>query len=171
MTTNGRQRKVMLTVHVASSVGWIGAVASFLALAITGLTSTDMQMVRSAYLAMELTGWMVIVPFSIASLLSGLVQSLGTTWGLFRHYWVIFKLAINLVASFLLVLHMQPVGQIAKAAAHAALTSTDLRGIRIQVAFDAGAAGLVLLVAAVLGIYKPQGLTPHGWRKRFEAGR
>lgn len=84
-------RKFALTAHVTSSVGWLGAVAGFLALAVAGLTSHDAQKVRAAYLAMELTGWFVIVPLSIASPLTGLVQSLGSTWGLFRHYWVLIK--------------------------------------------------------------------------------
>lgn len=55
-------RKFALTAHVTSSVGWLGAVAVFLALAIAGLTSKDAQMVRAAYLAMELTTRFVIVP-------------------------------------------------------------------------------------------------------------
>jgi hypothetical protein len=87
-----RLRKFTLTAHVAFSVGWLGAVAGFLALAVAGLTSQDAQTVRAAYLAMELTAWFVIAPLSLASLLTGLVQSLGTTWGLFRHYWVVAKL-------------------------------------------------------------------------------
>lgn len=58
-----------------------------MALAVSGLTSADVQTVRAAYLAMDLIGWFVIVPLSLASLLTGLVQSLGTRWGLFRHYW------------------------------------------------------------------------------------
>jgi hypothetical protein len=58
-------RKLALTAHVTSSVGWLGAVAGFLALAVAGLTSEDAQMVRAAYLAMELTGWFVIVPLRI----------------------------------------------------------------------------------------------------------
>ena len=47
-------RKVALTAHVTSSIGWFGAVAGFLALALVGLTSQDAQLVRAAYLAMEL---------------------------------------------------------------------------------------------------------------------
>lgn len=34
-------RKLNLTAHITSSVGWLGAVASFLALSIAGLTSTN----------------------------------------------------------------------------------------------------------------------------------
>ena len=98
MTMTPRLRKLALTAHVTSSVGWLGAVAGFLAVAVVGLTSRDAQTVRGAYLVMEPAAWFVLVPFAFASLVSGLVQSLGTTWGLFRHYWVLFKLLINAVA-------------------------------------------------------------------------
>jgi hypothetical protein len=100
-------RKVALTAHVTSSVGWLGAVATFLALALAGLISKDAQLVRAAYLMMELTGWFVLVPLSLASLLTGLVQALGTPWGLFRHYWVLFKLLITVLATVVLLLYMQ----------------------------------------------------------------
>jgi len=73
-------RKLVLTAHVTTSVGVVGAVASFLALSIAGLLSAEAQMARAAYLAMELTAWFVIVPLVGASLLSGLIQSLGTKW-------------------------------------------------------------------------------------------
>ena len=161
-----RLRKLALTAHVTSSVGWLGAVAGFLALAVAGLTSPDAQTVRAAYLAMELTGWYVILPFSLASLLTGLVQSLGTTWGLFRHYWVLIKLLMSVVATVLLLVHLPPTSRVARAAAEATLSGDDLRGVRIQLVADAGAAVLVLLVATALSVYKPRGLTPHGWRKQ-----
>src|SRR5215207_577011 len=94
-----RLRKFTLTAHVAFSVGWLGAVAGFLALAIAGLTSQDAQKVRAAYLAMELIARFVIVPLNLASLLTGLVQSLGTKWGLFRHYWILVKLLITILST------------------------------------------------------------------------
>ncbi|MGH8933676.1 MAG: hypothetical protein ACRDZO_24355 [Egibacteraceae bacterium] len=90
MTMTPRLRKFALTAHATSSVGWLGAVVVFLALAVVGLTSQDAQTVRGAYLVMEPAAWFVL-PLAIASLLTGLVSSLGTTWGLFRHYWVLFK--------------------------------------------------------------------------------
>ena len=155
-------RKLALTAHVTSSVGWLGAVAGFLALAVSGLTSQDAQMVRAAYLAMELTGWLVIVPLSLASLLTGLVQALGTVWGLFRHYWVVAKLLITVLATIVLLVHMQPIGHIADAVARATLAGGELRGLRIQLVVDAGAALAVLLVATALSVYKPRGMTRYG---------
>ena len=168
MTMTPRLRKFALTAHVTSSVGWLGAVAAFLALAVAGLTSQDAQMVRAAYLAMELTAWFVIVPLSLASLLTGLVQSLGTKWGLFRHYWVLVKLLITILATIVLLMHMQPISLMAGAAAETTLSSADLREPRIQLVVAAGAALLVLLVATTLAVYKPRGMTPYGWRKQHE---
>ncbi|MBZ9638092.1 hypothetical protein [Streptomyces sp. PSKA30] len=163
-----RLRKLALTLHVTSSVGWLGAVAAFLALAVAGLTSSSPQTVRGAYLGMDVVGWYVIVPFSVASLLTGLVQSLGTVWGLLRHYWVIAKLLITVGATVLLLVHMQPVGHLAEAAARAALAGGELEGMRIQLIADAAAALLVLLTAAALSVFKPRGVTRYGRRHQRE---
>src|SRR5262245_23907885 len=107
MTMKPNVRKFALTAHVISSVGWLGAVAAFLALAVAGLTNQDAQMVRAAYLAMELITWFIIVPSALASLLTGLVVSLGSALGLFRHYWVVAKLLITIIATILLLMHTQ----------------------------------------------------------------
>jgi hypothetical protein len=157
-------RKLVLTSHVASSVGWLGAIASFLALAVAGLTSRDAQVVRAAYLAMEMTAWFVIVPLSFASPLTGIIQSLGTTWGLFRHYWVLIKFLITIPCTLVLLLHIQPIGRLGRVAAETVLSSGDLTRLRIQLVADAGAALLVLLVATTLSVYKPQGMTRYGAR-------
>jgi hypothetical protein len=162
-----RLRKLALTAHVTASVGWLGAVIAFLALSVTGLTGPDPQTVRGAYLVMELTGWAVLVPLSLASLLTGLISSLGSTWGLFRHYWVLFKLAINLVATTVLLLYTQTLDSLADVATATNLSSRELEGLRDpSPTLHAGAALLLLLAATTLAIYKPRGMTPYGQRKQ-----
>lgn len=163
-----RVRKLALTAHVTSSVGWLGAVAVFLALAVTGLTSQNVQTARSAYVAMDVTGWFVIVPLSIASLLTGVVSSLGTTWGLVRYYWVVVKLVITVLATVALLVHMQPVSYIAGIAAGTTWSTDALHGLRTQLVIQSGAAVLALLVATVLSVYKPQGRTRYGRRRQYE---
>ena len=145
--------------------------AGFLALALTGLGSEDAQKVTASYVAMERIGWLVIVPLSVASLVTGLIQALGTSWGLFRHYWVLIKLVITVLATILLLVHMQPTSQLAHAATRGALGSAELRGLRTQLVADAAAALVALLIATVLSIYKPRGVTPYGWRKQQQEGR
>lgn len=158
-------RKFALTAHVIASVGWLGAVAAFLAVALASLTNDDVQLVRAAYRVMELMGWTVIVPFGAASLVTGLVQSLGTPWGLFRHWWVVLKLLLTALALLVLLVHLQPIDFMADIAAKATLAPHDHRAVRIQLVFDAGAALLVLLVNTTLSVYKPRGLTRYGQRR------
>jgi hypothetical protein len=160
-------RKFALTVHVVSSVGWLGAVAVFLALSVVGLTSQDTGVVRAVYLAMEPIGWVVLVPLSLASLLTGVLQSLGTKWGLVRHYWVLIKLLINGVATIILLLYMQTLAYLAAIAAES--TGGDVSGLRNpSPVLHAGLGMLLLFGAATLSVYKPRGLTRYGQRRQRE---
>jgi hypothetical protein len=159
-----RVRKLVLTAHVASSVGWLGAVVAFLGLAVVGVTNQDAQTVRGAYLVMEPAAWLVLVPLAFASLLTGLIQSLGTTWGLFRHYWVVFKLLLNLMATIVLLTYMETFAVMAEVAAD---PSADLGMVRnASPGLHASLALLVLVVAVVLAVYKPRGMTRYGRRKQ-----
>src|SRR5712691_5240606 len=131
-------RTFALAAHVTASVSRLGAVAAFLALAVAGLASHDTQMVRAAYLATELITWFVIVPLAFGSLLTGLVLSLGTSWGLFRHYWVLVKFMLTILATVLLLLHTQPIGLLAAVARDITWSSRDVVRLQIQLVGDAG---------------------------------
>jgi hypothetical protein len=162
-------RKFVLTVHLTASVGWIGAAIAYLSLVLAAMTSTDTQVLRAAWIAMALTGWLAIVPLAIASLLTGIVQSLGTKWGLFRHYWVLISFALTILATVVLIQHMQTVSFMADMAAE--MNIADVSSIRDGLGGElvhAGVGLVVLLVIQVLNVYKPQGLTPYGWRKLNE---
>ena len=163
MTMKPRLRKFVFTAHVLSSVGWIGAVVAYLALVVAALTSEDDQRVRAAVLAMELL-YFALVPLALAALLTGVVQALGTTWGLFRHYWVLFKLVLTVLATSVLLLHMPAVNSLADKAGKAGAHLPDAGGELLH----AGVGLLVLLAAAVLAIYKPRGMTRYGQRKQRE---
>ena len=159
-----RVRKFALTAHVISSVGWIGAVVAFLAVAIIGVTSEDDRTVRGAYLVMQPAAWAVLVPLAFASLVTGVVQGLGTTWGLFQHYWVLFKLLITVFATIILLIYMETFRVMASIAGD---STAELGIVRnASPILHAVLALLILLVATVLAIYKPRGLTAYGRRKQ-----
>ena len=161
-------RKLTLTAHIVSAVGWMGATAAFLALALAGLTSKDDRLISSAYVAMKLIGWRVIVPLSLASLLTGLVQSLGTAWGLFRYYWVLLKFVLTVIATGLLLLHMNLATRLADFAAESNMATAHLHGLRLQIMADAAAAVLLLIVNTTLAAFKPRGMTRYGRQKQYE---
>ena len=159
-------RRLTFTTHITSSVGWVGAALAFLALAIIGFTSDDPGKVRGAYLLMAPAAWFVLVPLAHASLLSGIVLSLGTTWGLFRHYWVVLKLGITVFATVILLIYM---GTFREMAGVAADPAADLEAVRNASPIVHAILALVLLVAAtVLGVYKPFGTTALGARRLQE---
>jgi hypothetical protein len=165
MTMAPGLRKLALTVHLTTSVGWIGAVVAYLALGVSAVAGRDAQTVRAAWIAMELTGWYVIVPLALAALLTGLVMALGTPWGLFRHYWVLITLVLTILSTVVLLLHMPSVSSLAAVAREA--DGADLGGLGGDL-LHPGVGLLVLLAIAVLNVYKPRGLTPYGWRKQQE---
>src|ERR687894_2536717 len=113
MTMAPNPRKFALTTHITSSLGFLGAALAYLGLGISAVTSQDAQTVRAAWIAMELTGWYVIVPLAVAALLTGIVMSLGTPWGLFRHYWVLISLGLTVFSIIILLLHMPTVSALA----------------------------------------------------------
>jgi hypothetical protein len=160
-------RKLALTLHLTSSVGWLGAVFVVLGLAFAGLVSGDPESVRAAYIAMDATAWLVLMPLAVASLVTGVVQGLGTHWGLFRHYWVVFKLVINVIASVVLLLYLQTLETLATRSRG----PVGLESLRsASPVLHAGAALSLLLVATVLAVYKPRGLTSYGRRRLNRSG-
>ena len=162
--------KFVLTMHITTSVGWLGAVAAFLVLSIAGVTSHDAEVVRGAYLSMNLIGLYMIVPLSFAALLTGVVQSLATHWGLFRHYWVLMKFLLTIGATALLLMHQ--FSAVAKAARHSSDAAPgvlpEVGQLGTQLLGDASFGLLALLAITTLSVYKPWGRTPYGERKQQE---
>jgi hypothetical protein len=164
-------RKLALTAHIAASVGWLGALIVFFAHALASLISSDEELVRGASLAMGLTAWFVIMPLSLATLVTGLMQALGTAWGLLRHYWVLSKLLLTAVATIVLLLKLEPISHLANVAAQTTFSAAGVRGLQTSLLIHAAGGLLLLLTAVVLAVYKPAGITPYGLRKALAAKR
>lgn len=154
---NSALRKIALTAHVLSSVGWVGAVAAFLALAVAGIWNANARSLQGVYLAMDLTTWYVIVPLAFASLGTGIISSVGTPWDLFRHYWVVIKLIVTVFSTIILMIHMGPIEALASAATRGNLDST-LRSPQEMMVTASAIAAVALIVLTALSVYKPRGV-------------
>src|SRR5918998_6646725 len=156
VTMPPRLRKFALATHITLAVGWIGAVAGYIALDVAAATSQDAKTLRAAYLAMELIAWYVIVPLALASLLTGLVMSLGTKWGLLQHYWVLVSLLLTVIATAVLLVETQTIGYYAAVAADPATFGDGRRALGSTLAHSVGGT-VVLLAILALNVYKPRG--------------
>jgi hypothetical protein len=170
MTMPPALRKFALATHLTCSVGWVGAVAGYLALDVTVATSDDPQLLRAAWIAMGLVVSWAIVPLAFAALLTGLVMALGTKWGLLRHWWVLISFLLTVFATIVLLSEAGVIGHGAAVAADPSTSQDDLRALPSTLPHSVGGLG-VLLVIQVLNVYKPQGLTRYGWRKQREERR
>jgi hypothetical protein len=157
MTMTPKLSKLILTCHILFSIGWLGAVAVFIALAITGIASHDSELARASYLAMEVSSWCIIVPFCLAAFVTGIIQSLGTKWGLFKHYWILTKLILTIVSTIILLVHLKPISELASIARKQEFLNSVIDGWRIRILVDAAAGFLVLATILTISVYKPWG--------------
>lgn len=156
-------RRFALTIHITISVSWIGAGFAYLILGIVAVTTQYTQTIRATWSAMELIGWFAIVPLAVGSLLTGLAMSLGSKWGLARHYWTLISFILTVFATIILLFHMRDVSDLATVAQTA--NSTELVALGGDLAHSS--LGLVtVLIIQILNVYKPRGLTRYGWRKQ-----
>lgn len=157
-------RKLALTLHVISTMIWLGSAAAYIPIAIYVLTNQDVELVQSAIQIMSWIVNFIIVPTAFASLLTGVALSLGTRWGLFRHYWIIFKLLLTVIAVFFLIGYTRGLSEMASIASNVDLSVLQDRE---HIAHTIGGL-VVLIVATVLSVYKPKGMTRYGWRKQLD---
>ena len=150
----------MLAAHVVVSVGWLGVVAAMLVLEIAAATAQEAGTAESAYaLIGDVSSTLVAPPpasFSIAALLTGIVLSLGTRWGLFEHYWILAKLLLTLAVIFSGIFLVDRWIQQA---------SARPEGPASMLLIYTSVAHLLMLGAAtVISVYKPWGKTKRGRR-------
>lgn len=154
-------RRALLVLHIAVSVSWLGLTLGLLALSVTGYTTGSPDMAAVAYRAMKIFGDWLILPVALVSLVSGLVLSLRTAWGLARHRWVYVKFWLTLLTVLLSVFSLRP--GINDLAAEAA-AGTPHPDVNLVVAPAVATATYLFLTA--ISVLKPWGLTRRGSRLR-----
>ena len=162
---NAAVRKLMLTLHLTCSVGWLGTVVAYLTLDLVVAASTDAHAVRSAWTAMGLITFAVLVPFAVASFITGLAMAVGTHWGLFRHWWVLISFVLTLLALVVLMVETRVIAYSAELAADASVPAAEVLALPPTLPHSIGGL-MVLLLVQILNVYKPRGLTPRGWRRQ-----
>lgn len=148
-----RGRTLLLTVHVAVSVGWFGLDGALVALEAVALSTGDSSERAGIAAALTVVVW-VLIPVVVASLGSGLVLALSTPWGLARYWWVLIKCAIAAVLSVTGLLLMLPRLQ--------QIIAGEAEPLRMEVLIGRSIALALLLAATGLSVVKPWGKTPHG---------
>lgn len=120
------RRRAIRTLHVLGAAGNIGATLLTLVLLVSGV---DASVARLCVYAVGL-------PLVLAALVTGVTSALTSPWGLFRHGWVVKKLALTLAGLVVLLLVVGP-GRLAPA------------GLAVQL--------VLFTLTTALSVYKPKG--------------
>jgi hypothetical protein len=152
-----RLRKALVAAHVLVGVGWFGIVLAKLVLEIVALTTRNQETARTGYLFIAILDLVAFPPAAIATLVTGVVLSVGTAWGLFRHWWIVVKLALTVAvvvtgAAFVGAWTEQALALAAQPAADVALRTASRWLIGAAVVHL-----LMLGAATIISVFKPWG--------------
>lgn len=159
MQLSRNARRLTVVVHSVASALWLGLTIGLLALGIRAYTSGSPDVLTFAYRAMDVFGDYLLIPVSLATLISGVVLSLGTPWGLIRYKWVAWKFVLTLITVGLVAFSLTP--GLSDAAA-TAVAGRPVPNIDLIVAPSVATSTYVFMW--VLSILKPWGPTPYGRR-------
>jgi hypothetical protein len=158
-----RLRKLVLTVYIIISVGWLGLVLAMLVLGVIAATTRDVGTLKAAYVFIDVFANVIFPPAAVGALLSGIILSAGTKWGFLRHYWVVAKLVLNVAVILSAILFTQQWLErvIATASGSAANTVTNLEAgsLPMQLTYVSVVHLLMLGAATLISVYKPWGKT------------
>jgi hypothetical protein len=153
-----RVRSSLLTVHVAASAGWLGLDGALVVLEVIGLNSADPALRTGISVAMTAIACWVLIPLVVASLCTGLVLGLGTSWGLARHWWLVAKSGIAAVLAATGVALMLPrLSQV---------FAGEGEPIQLRMLALRSFALVLLLIATGISVVKPWGKTRLSWSRK-----
>lgn len=166
-----RRRNLALTVHVVAAVALLGASTVMLVAGLRAASRDDAQEAHAIYALLRLLTVSLDLPLAAIALLSGVLLALTSSWGIFRYWWVVTKLAIFAATLILGLALISP-------SIDTMLNVTEAgdpgeSGARWTLIAGAGVQVTILLGAATLGVFKPGGYVrrPRLPRPRAGAGR
>ncbi len=170
MTLTPRWRKLVLVVHVVTSLGWLGITMVNAVLTFTSVFTDDPRRQHAAILMMDQVGGYLLLPVSLLAAVSGIVLGVGTKWGLIRYKWVAIKVLLTLIALGLTVFSLLPgLRELAAAAESTGDGVFVAPGRRPDGFYPIIVSTTMYLTMTVLSVYKPGGKTPYG--RRMTAAR
>ncbi|MFI2618916.1 DUF2269 domain-containing protein [Streptomyces sp. NPDC018584] len=158
-------RRATLVVHVIGAACWLGLTLGLVALALTAITTDASAAVEASVRSMKVFADWLVLPLALVTLVSGLVLSLGTQWGLARHRWVYTKFWLTLATTLASALALRPGVDESAATVSAGNPVTDTADLIAGPLISLSA----YLFMTVLSVLKPWGLTRRGQKQRASA--
>ncbi|MFD0590951.1 hypothetical protein ACFQZE_23430 [Paenibacillus sp. GCM10027627] len=96
-----KKKSLLVAIHVIAASAWIGGTLGMLILALHLQFGTHNEQLTYTIFSMEIIDESLLKYPALVTLLTGVLLSVWTQWGLFKHYWVAIKLVLT-VATILI---------------------------------------------------------------------
>jgi hypothetical protein len=92
------QRKWLLIIHLVFVAIWFGDTMVFLILSIIGASTVDENILKASYSSMHLIANTSGKASIFGTVITGILLSVFTHWGLFKYKWIIVKEALTIIS-------------------------------------------------------------------------
>lgn len=159
------QRRWLLTLHLLFAAIMFGVAVGFLILSITAANTNDEGVLKACYTGMHVLAVTSVRASTIGTLVTGILLSVLTQWGLFKFYWIIVKEGLTLLSIVL-----GPVGMYFWTLKAVTLTSAEGLGALQDPAFVVNSGrlwiGIILQILSLVAMFAISVFKPWGPRKR-----
>jgi hypothetical protein len=146
-------RKWLVAAHTLVGVGWFGIVLAKLVLEIVAGSTGDLSLARAGFVFASALDRELFPQAAVMTLVTGVVLSLATPWGLFKYWWIVVKLALTVAV---IATGVAFVGAWAEKGIVAAADG-DVAAVSIRLIGAAVVHLLMLGAATVISVLKPWG--------------
>ncbi|MCZ8523254.1 MULTISPECIES: hypothetical protein [Paenibacillus] len=162
-------RRWLLTVHLVLASIMLGGAVLFLVLSITAAGTDDPVLLHACYTVMLALSRTSVRASTIGTVVTGVLLSVFTHWGLLKYYWIIAKEVLTLAAAALGV-----AGMYIWSGRAAAVTAAEGMGAWSYPAFTANhtvlMAGIVLQLVSLIALFALSVFKPWGPRRSRKSG-
>ena len=92
-----RQKRWLLSAHILCAVAWLGAALCSLIFSLTALFTIDAHLLNATYVFADILDKAILRGGAIGALITGILLSVLTQWGLIRFYWIIVKEIVSVL--------------------------------------------------------------------------
>ncbi|CAH1201890.1 hypothetical protein [Paenibacillus sp. JJ-223] len=91
-----KKKCIFVAIHVISASSWIGGTLGMLLLGLYLYSAANGEQLAYTLASMEIIDENLLKYPALMTLLTGILLSIWTQWGLVKHYWIVIKLILTL---------------------------------------------------------------------------
>ena len=152
-------RNWLLSPHIATGGLWFGTALCSVALAVSIVLLNPVDEIHGINLARNFLGQYIIVPAAVFSVITGVLLCSFTSWGLFKHYWVIAKqlatLLLIMLGSIWLGSMTKEMTALSEVGRSQVLQNPDYLSLQNTVTLGGALQTLALLAVIIVSTVKP----------------